>query len=157
VGLWLGTPFCTWHGGHSQLAGVNVLPDVAMFTHGNVVTVAAGKKHSVCVMQDGTVYTCRRVMYESASEFESPGGLGHLDFEDGNVVTPHALSLALFRAARIGHWYTCSWFLTHEQQSLAFIMGLHSRLGVGYAHSIMTLELIQRLLKYHMQFTPRTG
>ena len=33
-------------------------------------------------------------------------------------------------------------------------MGLHSRLGVGCAHSIMPPELIQHLLKYHMQFTP---
>jgi len=106
-----------------------LLPDVVMFTNGNVVTVAVGKKHSVFVMQDGTVYTCGRVMYQSASRFESLGGLGHLDFEDGNVVTPHALNPALFWCARIGHWHACSWFLTHEQQSLVFIMGLHSRLG----------------------------
>jgi alpha-tubulin suppressor-like RCC1 family protein len=131
-----------------------LLPDVAKFTNGNVVTVAAGKKHSVFVMQDGTVYTCGRAMNQSHSGFESPGGLGHLDFEGANVVTPHALSLALFGGARIGHWHACSWLLTHEQESLAFIMGLHSRLGVGCAHSIMPPELIQHLLKYHMQFTP---
>jgi len=35
-----------------------LLPDVSKFTNGNVVTVAAGNKHSVFVMQDGTVYTC---------------------------------------------------------------------------------------------------
>jgi len=117
-----------------------LLPDVAMFTNGNVVTVAAGKKHSVFVMQDETVYTCGRVMYQSASGFESPGGLGHLDFEDGNVVTPHALNPALFEGARIGHWHACSWLLTHEQQSLAFLMGLYSRPGVGCAHSIIPLH-----------------
>ena len=39
-----------------------LLPDEAKFTNGNVVTVAAGKKHSVFVMQDGTVYTCGRAM-----------------------------------------------------------------------------------------------
>ena len=63
-------------------------------------------------MQDGTVYTCGRVMYQSASRFESLGGLGHLDFEDGNVVTPHALNPALFGGARIGHWHACSWLST---------------------------------------------
>jgi len=85
-----------------------LLPDVAKFTNGNVVTVAAGNKHSVFVMQDGTVYTCGQVMYQSPSGFESPGGLGHLDFEGANVATPYALSLALFGGARIGHWHACS-------------------------------------------------
>ena len=112
-----------------DLLDPTLLPDVAKFTNGNVLTVVAGKKHFVFVTQDGTVYTCGRAMCQSASGFESPGGLGHLDFEHGNAGTPHALSPALFGGARIGNWHACSWFLTHEQQSLVFIMGLHSRLG----------------------------
>jgi len=131
-----------------------LLPDVVMFTNGNVATVAAVKKNSVFVMQDGTVYTCGRAMYESRAGNQSPGGLGRLDFQYRNVVTPHALSRALFGGAHIGHWHPCSWLLTHQQQSLAFVMGLYGLLGVGCGHSNVTTELIEKILKYHMHFTP---
>ena len=131
-----------------------LLPDMAMFTNGNVATVAAGRKHSVFVMQDGTVYTCGRAMHQHPSGNQSPGGLGCADFQDGNVAIPHPLSSTLFGNSRIGHWHVGSWLMAHPLEGLAVTMGLRDRLGDMCLYNNTSAELIERLLKHNMQFVP---
>ena len=129
------------------LAEPTLMPDMAMFTNGNVATVAAGSKHSVFVMQDGTVYTCGQAMQTNWARTNIPGGLGRADFEDGNVAVPHPLSPTLFGNSRIGHWHVGTWLMTHPLEGLAFTMGLQNRLGAMCIYNNTTAELIEHILK----------
>ena len=136
-------------GGEGETQPVLVPP--ATFDGSKVAYVAAcsqsaySNKHSLILGSDKRVWACGLAHHCA---------LGMVDTV--NLLEPTLLpDVAMFAQPGTlwgcSHWalgwHACSWLLTHEQQSLAFIMGLHSRLGVGCAHSIMPLELVQRLLK----------
>jgi len=129
-----------------------VLPDTDKFTNGSVMTVAAGKNHSVAVMRDGTVYTWGKGTYSFFDDASRPrpGGTGHRDMPF--VFEPTRLMPALFHHARIGHWHESSWVHVHPEHGLAVAMGQHDRLGAHSPLMSSPSELIHRYLQDDMHF-----
>jgi len=133
-----------------------LIPDTAHFTNGNVMTVSAGTQHSVAVMRDGTVYTWGRGSwhFRELALMNRNTGLGQGALGQ-NVRTPRQLSPTLFHGEYIGHWHT--WLSTHPDHTVAFAMGMHTRLGVDTPMTGVPDEVMHRVLTESMRFEPQYG
>ena len=130
-----------------------LLPDTTDFTNGNVMSVSAGKRHSVAVMRDGTVYTWGKSVCLTPSGFARAGGTGHREHQD--LPNPTQLDPAIFHRARICHWHERSWLDAHPEHGLAVAMGLHKRLGADSFSVSAPSELLHSIVADGMRFKPK--
>jgi alpha-tubulin suppressor-like RCC1 family protein len=97
--------------------------DQRHFSGAKIVTAAAGPYVSTAVTEDGQLYSWGKVRDPHRSHYIYTG-LGHIDIIDKLV--PTRVDPDYMQGARVGRWHCL-----RSEYALAFVMGLHSRLGAG--------------------------